>query len=115
MDEREKESRGLWSFTEGMLGPDDSVKDFRVEASDGHAGRVSWASYAPARVTSSSASFIASTRRITSCPPAPPRESAPRIARYGCALAEPKSRNYLSIMISIMINQRRSRPGWLMP
>ncbi len=47
MDEREKESRGLWSFPEGMLGPDDSVKGFRVEASDGHAGKVSWASYAP--------------------------------------------------------------------
>ena len=40
MDEREKESRGLWSFPEGMLGPDDSVKG-------GHAGKVSWASYAP--------------------------------------------------------------------
>jgi hypothetical protein len=25
----------------------DSVKNFRVEASDGHAGKVSWASYAP--------------------------------------------------------------------
>lgn len=37
----------LWSFTEGMLGPDDSIKDFQVEASDGHAGKVSWASYAP--------------------------------------------------------------------
>jgi hypothetical protein len=36
----------LWSFHEGMLGPDDSVKDFRVEATDGHAGKVSWASYA---------------------------------------------------------------------
>jgi hypothetical protein len=47
MDEREKESRGLWSFPEGMLGPEDSVKGFRVEASDGHAGKVSWASYAP--------------------------------------------------------------------
>ena len=47
MDEREKASRGLWSFPEGMLGPDDRVKGFRVEASDGHAGKVSWASYAP--------------------------------------------------------------------
>lgn len=37
----------LWSFPEGMLGPDDSIKDFQVEASDGHAGKVSWASYAP--------------------------------------------------------------------
>lgn len=37
----------LWSFPEGMLGPNDSIKDFQVEASDGHAGKVSWASYAP--------------------------------------------------------------------
>lgn len=47
MDELEKGSPGLWSFPEGMLGPDDSVKGFRVEASDGHAGKVSWANYAP--------------------------------------------------------------------
>ena len=37
----------LWSFPEGMLGPDESIKDFQVEASDGHAGKVSWASYGP--------------------------------------------------------------------
>jgi hypothetical protein len=37
----------LWTFAEGLLGPDDSVKDFEVEATDGHAGKVSWASYAP--------------------------------------------------------------------
>jgi hypothetical protein len=30
-----------------MIGRDESVKGFRVEASDGHAGKVSWASYAP--------------------------------------------------------------------
>jgi hypothetical protein len=30
-----------------MLGPDDTVKEFGVEASDGRAGKVSWASYAP--------------------------------------------------------------------
>lgn len=30
-----------------MLGPDDSIKDYEVEASDGHVGKVSWASYAP--------------------------------------------------------------------
>jgi len=29
-----------------MVGPDDSVKDYRVDATDGHAGKVSWASYA---------------------------------------------------------------------
>jgi len=30
-----------------MLGSDDSIKRFRVEATDGEAGKVSWASYAP--------------------------------------------------------------------
>jgi hypothetical protein len=30
-----------------MLSSDDSVKGFRVEATDGHVGKVSWASYAP--------------------------------------------------------------------
>ena len=38
---------GLWSFPDGILGPDDSVKSFRVETSDGHEGKVAWASYAP--------------------------------------------------------------------
>ena len=37
----------VWSFPGGMLGTEDSVKGFRVEAADGHAGKVSWASYAP--------------------------------------------------------------------
>ena len=46
MAEREQESERLWSFPAGMLGPDDSVKGFRVDATDGHAGKVSWASYA---------------------------------------------------------------------
>jgi len=43
----EREQERLWSFPQGMLGPDDNVKGFRVEATDGHAGKVSWASYAP--------------------------------------------------------------------
>jgi len=43
MDER----GGLWSFPDGMLTADDSVKGFRVETSDGHKGKVAWASYAP--------------------------------------------------------------------
>jgi hypothetical protein len=30
-----------------MLSSDDSVKGFRVEATDGNVGKVSWASYAP--------------------------------------------------------------------
>ena len=46
MDEREQRSE-LWSFREGTLSPKHSIKNFRVEASDGHAGKVSWASYAP--------------------------------------------------------------------
>jgi hypothetical protein len=35
------------TFRPGVLGAHDSVKGFRVVASDGRAGRVSWASYAP--------------------------------------------------------------------
>lgn len=35
------------TFRPGVLGGHDSVKGFRVLASDGRAGRVSWASYAP--------------------------------------------------------------------
>jgi hypothetical protein len=46
MDEPEQRRDRGWSFPDGMLGSDDSIKDFQVEASDGHAGRVSWASYA---------------------------------------------------------------------
>ena len=46
MDEREQRSE-LWSFREGTFSPKDSIKNFRVEASDGHTGKVSWASYAP--------------------------------------------------------------------
>jgi hypothetical protein len=37
----------LWSFADGLIGPDDSIKGFGVEATDGHAGKVSWASYKP--------------------------------------------------------------------
>ena len=47
MNEHEPQRQGLWSFPTGVLSPDDSIKGFRVEASDGHAGKVSWASYAP--------------------------------------------------------------------
>jgi hypothetical protein len=47
MNEYEAQTQRLWSFPEGMLGPDDSIKGFRVEASDGHVGKVAWASYAP--------------------------------------------------------------------
>jgi hypothetical protein len=36
-----------WSFGAGLLEPDDSVKGYDVDASDGHAGKVAWASYKP--------------------------------------------------------------------
>jgi hypothetical protein len=47
MSNHEEQDDRLWSFPDGMIDPDDSIKGFRVEASDGHAGKVSWASYAP--------------------------------------------------------------------
>jgi hypothetical protein len=37
----------LRTFREGVLAGHDSVKGFRVRATDGDSGRVSWASYAP--------------------------------------------------------------------
>lgn len=40
-------ARRLWSFAPGLVGPDESIKGFRVEAADGRAGTVSWATYAP--------------------------------------------------------------------
>jgi hypothetical protein len=39
--------RTLWSFPEGSVGHDDSVKGYAVDAKDGHVGEVSWASYKP--------------------------------------------------------------------
>jgi hypothetical protein len=47
MVERDQRDEQLWSFPQGTIGPDDSVKDFEVETRDGVAGHVSWASYAP--------------------------------------------------------------------
>ena len=47
MNEHQLQTEGLWSFPAGVLSPDDSIKGFRVEALDGRAGKVSWASYAP--------------------------------------------------------------------
>jgi hypothetical protein len=43
----EPEERTGWSFPEGSVGHDESVKGYAVEATDGHVGSVSWASYAP--------------------------------------------------------------------
>jgi hypothetical protein len=37
----------IWSFPEGSVGHDESVKGYAVEATDGQVGTVSWASYAP--------------------------------------------------------------------
>lgn len=36
-----------WTFPDGLIGPDDSVKGYKVTATDGPAGTVSWASYKP--------------------------------------------------------------------
>ena len=47
MDDHEAQTRRIWSFPDGMIAPDDSIKGFRVEARDADAGKVSWASYAP--------------------------------------------------------------------
>lgn len=43
----EPASRTGWSFPEGSVGHDESVKGYALEARDGHVGSVSWASYAP--------------------------------------------------------------------
>lgn len=37
----------MWSFPKGSVGHDESVKDYDLEAKDGHVGKVSWASYKP--------------------------------------------------------------------
>jgi hypothetical protein len=51
------ESTQLWSFPHGALGADDSVKGYRVEATDGAAGTVAWACYEPDE------SYLVVTRR----------------------------------------------------
>jgi hypothetical protein len=76
------ESRGLWSFPEGMLGPDDSVKGFRVEASDGHAGKVSWASYAPGE----SYLIISLIHRLREAHHVVPAGAAERISAEDCTV-----------------------------
>jgi len=43
----ETEGRAGWSFPEGSVGHDQSVKGYALEATDGQIGSVSWASYAP--------------------------------------------------------------------
>lgn len=36
-----------WSFPEGSVGHDESVKGYGVQGEDGHVGTVSWANYKP--------------------------------------------------------------------
>ena len=43
----EQEERTGWSFPAGSVGHDESVKGYALDATDGHIGHVSWASYAP--------------------------------------------------------------------
>jgi hypothetical protein len=43
----ETEGREGWSFPEGSVGHDESVKGYAVEATDGQVGTVSWACYPP--------------------------------------------------------------------
>ena len=40
-------SESTWDFPPGAVSADQSVKGYRAEAKDGHAGEVSWAVYAP--------------------------------------------------------------------
>ena len=47
-DMSEPAERTGWSFPAGSVGHDESVKGYDLEATDGHVGSVSWASYAPA-------------------------------------------------------------------
>ena len=46
-DPNESEPRKLWTFPEGTVSHDQSVKGYRSEATDGEVGEVSWADYAP--------------------------------------------------------------------
>src|ERR671937_718738 len=39
--------QATWSFPEGSVGHDESVKGYAIEATDGQVGTCSWASYAP--------------------------------------------------------------------
>jgi hypothetical protein len=43
----EAQERTGWSFPEGSVDHDESVKGYTLEATDGQVGSVSWASYAP--------------------------------------------------------------------
>ena len=83
MNEHEPRRQGLWSLPAGVLSPDDSIKGFRVEALDGHAGKVSWASYAPGESYLVISLYVTSTRHITSLRLPRWRRSAPTNARCG--------------------------------
>ena len=85
MREPEPETNRLWTFPEGMLDPEDSLKGFSVEAADGDAGEVAWASYAPGESYLVVISSIISTRRATSFRPPRLSGSASRNGRCGFA------------------------------
>jgi hypothetical protein len=72
VSERRQEGDHLWAFPEGMLGHDDSIKDFQVEATDGDPARSPGRAMHQVRAISSSASGITSTRLTMSFPPPPP-------------------------------------------
>lgn len=80
MVEWEREGERLWSFPEGLLGHDDSLKGFRVEATDGHADEVWWASYAAGESYLVVSHSTTSTRRIALSRPGPSSGSARTIA-----------------------------------
>jgi hypothetical protein len=41
------DTSAAWTFPSDSIGPDDSVKGYEVDATDGTAGTVSWATYRP--------------------------------------------------------------------
>jgi len=43
----EQGERAVWSFPEGSVAHDQSVKEYAVECTDGRVGTVSWATYKP--------------------------------------------------------------------
>jgi hypothetical protein len=51
------DSMELWSFPQGAVGTDETLKGFHVESADGPAGTVAWASYEPGE------SYLVVTRR----------------------------------------------------
>ena len=111
MGEQEQRREQLWSFREGTLSADDSVKNFQVEASDGHAGKVSWASYAPGE----SYLVVSHTHHFREAHHVVPAGAVERISTdertVWLVLAAARSRSYPSITI----RPHRWNRGWPMP